>query len=1494
MKLKKLVAVMMALLIAAVNPAGAAAANARPPAGAEADYVLSITNVKNKPFISAKTAAGSAEAYNDVITLPASEDAAGGFRAGDSIVIYADAAGMTELGRTVLDGKTVLDGAGRLGDDTLQTGDTIGGRKFVLVKQGQGGNNDDDRTGNGWGYIKEQDMVYIRRLENGSGKAPSTETIAVAVTPEETLYYTGNLEGIEAGLPGSIENPVPVPFGATVGDALQRIKTLPATVSAPHESGSASVPLNWQTGLRADKTNGENDDDTDIYLLYGPARVKTDFPGIQLTGGSIEVKQPSVRFDGATELYGVSVYVEIEPKKADFLIWNSAAETPEKALGISGFTYQSLKAGDSINLYTADGILIEQVLFEKNKSLYALSNLPQAGGSVKLSVTQKGYAESGKIDCIVTSGSAQTAEPRLLSAKTALPGTQGAEEIEVAVSLTAAAFLNLDADTAGWAVIGADFIKAVKSDSTTAVITLTNVTGPVVAIQPDLSVIAGGALVQGLTLAVITRPAVIFDAAALTLAGPADAYEYCIGTLPDAGTVWKSFSAAIHGLTADDIVALQLLLGLGTEKVAARDMIYVRHTADMENIALQAIPVGREAKPDPVSIDYENETTQEAFTGSYKIDSGPADTVTADKISLNPAAVKQVLYFWKPANTTETEGYLASPAQTLDIPARPFYSAGASDADKMNGNTVLTGDVSAGDRYMYTALPASPEGILVKDYGYTVSEAVDGRYTVPVKSGEHFYLAKPAAAGSFASVPVLLSGQGNSFGTVTYAVPVSGDADMRIHIAGGTFNNLLAAGTDISVKKQGEPTELILSVDTAADGKSVLLHLNAGFAPENYEITIAAAAVANGQPVALVQQFTVEGGGYMLTVPGYTLSPEMVGRTGVNGTEITVTAGLAGKNIEKVSVVSGSGTAAKTGNNTFIYINTTEPAGVEYIELEIETGGIQPLYDLQELTFGYGQGAVIPPMNPGDLADVSFTADPPAGISVAGDGTIMVSQAMDTGSYSFWVTGSNGAEIIVTVQINRAKLNIAVANREYNGKKTAEAAGLVTVFPAIPDVEAAGNLLYASKDAGTHRIDVSGLTLSGSESGNYEIDKGFVIQGTIEPAELLQIDGSVRVEPGTGADNLTGKILHMVVKATPVEDSFILKDILTGSDTEKAQYIMDAIESSMADAGHTGTAEEYILDFPDNTMLELELPAASLDGAVLSNFKEIAGAEVWLEINFSDEPADLWGPVITYDVGDYGFISMGSDTEQLEADVCYPTAIPVVQADHRYVFLGWSLDGAEVMDIRKRPVYTDTVYSAVYEKGFMQGDGNGVVRPEDKVTRAEFLKMIIYAAGQYDSTATYDVSMYTDVPGGRYYTNMIGYATEAGLAAGDGNGKFRPDSPITREEAARITAVTFGYDSPQSTGLITDLHKASAWARPQIAALVENGVIMGYQDDTFRPQGLITRAESASMISRADGFYPSDTYKMEIQSAYDSPFSDLASTHWGFAGILYAAGVIDE
>ena len=95
----------------------------------------------------------------------------------------------------------------------------------------------------------------------------------------------------------------------------------------------------------------------------------------------------------------------------------------------------------------------------------------------------------------------------------------------------------------------------------------------------------------------------------------------------------------------------------------------------------------------------------------------------------------------------------------------------------------------------------------------------------------------------------------------------------------------------------------------------------------------------------------------------------------------------------------------------------------------------------------------------------------------------------------------------------------------------------------------------------------------------------------------------------------------------------------------------------------------------------------------------------------------------------------------------------------------------------------------------MIGDENGAFRPDDTIIRSEVTKMAICALGLEDAAeASKGTSKFPDVSSSHWANGYINLATDMGIIIGDDKGKFRPNDTITYAEAMTIMVRALGFE----------------------------------------------------------------------------------------------------
>lgn len=263
---------------------------------------------------------------------------------------------------------------------------------------------------------------------------------------------------------------------------------------------------------------------------------------------------------------------------------------------------------------------------------------------------------------------------------------------------------------------------------------------------------------------------------------------------------------------------------------------------------------------------------------------------------------------------------------------------------------------------------------------------------------------------------------------------------------------------------------------------------------------------------------------------------------------------------------------------------------------------------------------------------------------------------------------------------------------------------------------------------------------------------------------------------------------------------------------------------------------------------------------------------------------------VFFDAGEFGKL-VGPSVVTVESG-SVPEEVPGVKTEEGYGFVGWTSDGLLVVDASKIPVTGDTFYTAVYKNitntKFLEGYGDNTIRPQQHITRAEFVSMLVRALGGYQARAYYGKS-FRDVADDQWYAGAIAYAKQMGIVSGYEDGTFRPQNPITRAEAARILADAAALTSYVGSAF-PDVNP-NKWYAGYIDALAEAGVADGYEDGTFRPQNYITRAESVKLIVMITTNALNELERTNIHRYAYCPFTDIKRADWAYPYILRAAGI---
>ena len=180
-------------------------------------------------------------------------------------------------------------------------------------------------------------------------------------------------------------------------------------------------------------------------------------------------------------------------------------------------------------------------------------------------------------------------------------------------------------------------------------------------------------------------------------------------------------------------------------------------------------------------------------------------------------------------------------------------------------------------------------------------------------------------------------------------------------------------------------------------------------------------------------------------------------------------------------------------------------------------------------------------------------------------------------------------------------------------------------------------------------------------------------------------------------------------------------------------------------------------------------------------------------------------------------------------------------------------DGKVMRDVKVTSWYYKDLSAAV-SQGIINGTAPEVMSPNSNLNRAMLVAMLYRMSGV---DAEYPNVNYSDVSTSSYYYKALCWATAEEIVKGYTDGTFQPNSDINRTELCAMLSRYLkykGYDLPEGEAGINrfaDAKDISSWAKWNVSAMAELGIVNGYTDGTFGPKLGATRAEAVAMLMRS-------------------------------------------
>ncbi len=166
------------------------------------------------------------------------------------------------------------------------------------------------------------------------------------------------------------------------------------------------------------------------------------------------------------------------------------------------------------------------------------------------------------------------------------------------------------------------------------------------------------------------------------------------------------------------------------------------------------------------------------------------------------------------------------------------------------------------------------------------------------------------------------------------------------------------------------------------------------------------------------------------------------------------------------------------------------------------------------------------------------------------------------------------------------------------------------------------------------------------------------------------------------------------------------------------------------------------------------------------------------------------------------------------------------------------------------------------EKGIIEADKDGNVRPDDYITRAE-TAMLMAKALKLEPKYNLAPKYIDQIP--EWAIGYVNITSEKNIFLGYPGRLFKADKGITKQEMIAVLTRAFKLklDDENLELPFTDKENIGAWAVESVKSGFEDKVILGYPDNTYKPLNNITRAETFTIVCKLLGYHNIHMHKVQ-------------------------------
>lgn len=202
--------------------------------------------------------------------------------------------------------------------------------------------------------------------------------------------------------------------------------------------------------------------------------------------------------------------------------------------------------------------------------------------------------------------------------------------------------------------------------------------------------------------------------------------------------------------------------------------------------------------------------------------------------------------------------------------------------------------------------------------------------------------------------------------------------------------------------------------------------------------------------------------------------------------------------------------------------------------------------------------------------------------------------------------------------------------------------------------------------------------------------------------------------------------------------------------------------------------------------------------------------------------------------------------------------------------------------------WADSYLDQLVDWGVMRADQ--ISNPDTPLTRAEFMAIINRAYGYQEIGEM----PFTDVSKSDWFYDDVAIAYNAGYMKGTSKTTASPNARLTREQAICILGRNMMLkETPGEDLAFSDSRDISGWARGMVKTAVNNYIVTGYPDDSFRPKSNITKGQMAVLVTQCVGtpVNASGTYELgDVSGNVTVTAPNVTLRNTTVSGDLYVSG----